>query len=102
MQIAQGAPGANVPAASSLVGHIADSRPRIGRHGNVDGELAQKIAFAVENLNAAVAAVGDIDVALGVGGDAVRRVELAWPLPRSPHDLSQLPFLSTLATRELM
>jgi len=38
--------------------------------GTFDGELAQEIfSLAVEHLDAMVAAVGDIDVALRVGRD---------------------------------
>ena len=60
-----------------LVRYVADRRPRVGRHRHVDGELALEIAVAVEYLNAVIAAVGDVDVALGVGRDRMRRVELA-------------------------
>src|ERR1035441_7837993 len=60
-----------------LVRYVADRRPRVGRHRHVDGELTLEIAVAVEYLNAVIAAVGDVDVALGVGRDRMRRVELA-------------------------
>ena len=56
----------------------------------------------IEYLDAAIAAIGHVDVALGVGGDAVRRIELARPVPGLPHCFTQSPFLSYLATRELM
>jgi hypothetical protein len=36
----------------------------------------QQLSLAVEHLDAPVAAVRNVDVALRVGGDAVRRVEL--------------------------
>jgi len=35
------------------------------------------IALAIENLDAAITAVCDIDIALRIGCDAVRRVEIA-------------------------
>ena len=58
-------------------GFVADHHAGIGRHRHIDGDLAQELAVAVEHLDAPVAAVGDIDIALGVGADAVRRAELA-------------------------
>ncbi len=45
--------------------------------GDVDGDLTEEFSVAVEDLDAAVAAVGYVDVALCVGGDAVRGIELA-------------------------
>ena len=59
------------------VGDFPDRRLGTRRHRHVDADLAQQVAFAVEHLDAAVAAVGDVDIALRVGGDAMRRVELA-------------------------
>lgn len=76
-QIAHGAPGANVPAAriASPAYRRSPAWPR--RHGRVDSELSLKAPLPVEYLNAAVAAVGDIDQAHCIDRDAVRRVELA-------------------------
>src|SRR5713101_1334294 len=56
---------------------VADrgARLRIVRH--VDRELALERPLAVEHLDAPVAAVRDVDVALRIGGDRVRCVELA-------------------------
>ena len=39
---------------------------------------AQKFAVAVEDLDAAVVTVGDIERPAGVGGDVMRRAELAF------------------------
>ena len=104
MQIAHGAPGAKVPERRVRDRRVLPITGRIAvveRH--VDGDRAQELAVAVEDLDAAVEAVGDVDVALRIGGDAVRRVELARLVAaRRPTDFTQLPFLSTLATRELM
>ena len=36
----------------------------------------ERVGLRVDDLDAAVAAIGDVDVALGVVGDGVRRVEL--------------------------
>jgi hypothetical protein len=44
---------------------------------NVELDLVEQGAFAVEHLDAPVGAVGHIDVALGVGGNGMHRVELA-------------------------
>src|SRR5206468_648966 len=44
---------------------------------DVDLHLAHELAALIEHLDAAVAPVGDINVALVVGGNAVRRVELS-------------------------
>src|SRR5439155_25003334 len=59
------------------VGPVADrrTRRRIVRH--IDPYLAQERAVAIEDLDAAIAAVGYIDAASGIRGDAVRRMELA-------------------------
>ena len=70
----------------------------------------QELAVAIEHLDAAVVAVGDVDVVLAVDADVVRRVELAGILvrvrarrcPREPHDFTQFPCLSNLATREFV
>ena len=40
------------------------------------GDLRLEVAVAVEHLDALVAGVGDVDVALRVDRDAVQRVEL--------------------------
>src|SRR5438876_1255677 len=59
------------------VGPVADrrTRRRIVRH--IDPYLAQERAVAIEDLDAAIAAVGYIDVAPGIRGDAMRRMKLA-------------------------
>ncbi len=51
----------------------------IVRH--VDRELPLKVAVRVEHLDAAVAAVGDVDVAAVVAGDRMQNVELSLPRP---------------------
>src|ERR1035438_8152918 len=58
-------------------GLVAHPRVSVGRDGHVDSDLAQKIAFAVEDLDAPVAAIRHVDVPVSVGGNAVRRVELS-------------------------
>jgi hypothetical protein len=58
-------------------GFVADGGAGIGGSGDVDGDLAEKFSFAIENLDAAIAAVGDVDIILCVDGNAVRGVELA-------------------------
>ena len=45
--------------------------------GHIDFDLSQQPALAVEHLDAPIATVRDVDVALRIGGDAVRRIELA-------------------------
>src|SRR5256886_2929931 len=56
---------------------VADGGAGVGGRGNIDCELAEKLSVGIENLDAAVAAVGDINVVLRIDGDAVRDVELA-------------------------
>src|SRR5260370_3556550 len=58
-------------------GLIAYSGAGFGGSGNVDGDLAEEFPVGVEDLDAAIAAIGDVDIVLRVDGDAVRRVELA-------------------------
>ena len=55
--------------------------PIAGRASGVDRYVdlhdAQEFAVAIEDLNPAIAAIRHVDVALRIGGDIVRRVELA-------------------------
>ena len=101
MQIAHGAPGAIVPVGSGRLRADRGARVRINR--NIDRDLPQKFSISVEHLYAAIPAIRHIHISCGVHGDAVRRVELSRARsPGSPQDFSQLPSLSTFATRELM
>ena len=63
--------------ASGGGGFVADGGTSVGWRGHVDGELAEEFSGGVENLDAAVAAVGNINIVLHVDGNAVWRVELA-------------------------
>ena len=73
--------GAAIPGRDAVaVRNRADRRPGARRYGNVDHDLPQELPVRVENLDAAVAAVRDVDVVVCVDGDAVWRVELAWPV----------------------
>src|SRR5262245_42092641 len=56
-------------------GLVPKPRLCIRRHRYVDFDFAQELPVGVEDLNATIPAIGDIDVSLGVGGDTVRRVE---------------------------
>src|SRR5437899_2120507 len=58
-------------------GLVADSGAGIRGNGYVNRELADKFPGSVEDLDAAVAAVGDINVVLCIHCNAVRSVELA-------------------------
>src|SRR5262245_50176756 len=50
---------------------------RDGRLSHVDFDLADELVrLRIDNLDAAIATIGDVDVALGVVGDRVRRVQL--------------------------
>src|SRR5581483_132850 len=58
--------------------HVADRRTRrVTVERNLDYDLAQKLAIAVEDLNATVAAIADVDISLCVGGNRVRGIEFA-------------------------
>src|ERR1700677_3483388 len=91
-----GWPGAdaNGPRRSVLHGSVRRSRSYRSRgcgggrgitHPHVDGgwqryvygDLPQICSIGIENLDAPVAAIGHVDVALRIGRDAVRRIELA-------------------------
>src|SRR5215813_1327772 len=51
---------------------------RVGRHRHAGhADRSEERAVGIEDLDAAVAAVGDVDVAARIGRDTVRRVELA-------------------------
>jgi len=56
---------------------VADGGAGVGIDGNVNGELAKEFSIDVEDLDAAVAAIGDVNVVVPIDGDAVRSVELA-------------------------
>src|SRR5712692_5612018 len=57
-----------------LGGHVANRRTSgVTIEGDLDHDLAEKLAVAVEHLNPPVAAVPDVDVALRIGCDGVRR-----------------------------
>ena len=56
---------------------IADGGTRVGADREVDRDLPQEFSIGVEDLNAAIAAVGDVDVIVRVDADVVRGVELA-------------------------
>ena len=103
MQIAQGAPGAIAWFPLSVVLACCRSRGERSGQKDVDHDLPQEFSFAIEHLDAAVAAVGHIHV-VPRASTAMLCGVLNCPgsLPGSPHDLSQLPFLSTFAMRELM
>src|SRR5262249_56042211 len=47
---------------------------------NVDLHLALEVPVAVEHLDAAIVAVADIDIALGIGGDRMHEIEFAGAL----------------------
>ena len=65
-------------------------------------DLAEILAVSIEYLDAPVAAIGHVDIACIIGGDAMRCIELARTSSRLPQDLTQFPSLSILAIRELM
>src|SRR5256886_10408654 len=63
--------------AGSCRGLVADSRTSVGIDGDIDGELAEKFSIGIEDLDAAVATIGDVDVVVRIDSDAVRGVEVA-------------------------
>ena len=66
------------------VGDRADRRYRGRIEGYVDLDLPQQLALAVEHLDAPVATIRDVDIALRIGRDAVRRREFAGFLAFGP------------------
>jgi len=58
-------------------------------------------AAAVENLNAVIFAIRDVDPAFPVGANIMHDVELSGIGTRSPQDSSNLPSGEYLCTREL-
>jgi hypothetical protein len=63
--------------------------------------LCLEFAVAVEDLDAVVLAVGDIDPAIGVGQMLWTMLNSPSPVPGSPNDISNLPSGEYLCTREL-
>ena len=74
-------------------------RSHRGRRGAFLVPLGLVFAVAVEHLHAMVLAVSDIDQAVVVAGDVVHEVELAGPVPGSPHENSGFPSGAYLCTR---
>src|SRR5215472_2239068 len=58
------------------VGLVADRGPGILIVRHIDLDDILEIALAIEHLNAAIAAIGDINLAGGVGGDGMHCIEL--------------------------
>jgi hypothetical protein len=63
--------------AGALRGTIADGGTRVGADGEIDRDLAEEFSIGVEDLDAAIAAVGDVDIVVRVDANVVRGVELA-------------------------
>ena len=80
-------------AASGGGGFVADGGAGVGIDGNIDRELAEKFSTGVEDLDAAVATIGDVDVVVCIDGDAVRGVELAWLVTRFAPGLEPIAVL---------
>ena len=60
------------------------ARRRVAAHGvgsgnrrHVDGEHAQKLSIGVEHLNAAVAAIADVEIVIAVRDDRMRKAKLS-------------------------
>ena len=79
MHTVQGAPGA-AWSPDRCRRHVPHPRPGVRGNRRLNLNLPQEFAVGIENLNARVAAIGHVDVALRVVGDAMRRVELSRPL----------------------
>jgi len=75
MQIAHGAPA--LPGGGFGARHRAHPRLNSRWHRNVDGDFALELAIRVEHLDAAVAAIAYVDVALGVRRDGVGQIEFS-------------------------
>jgi len=75
-------------------GLVADGGAGVGGNGNVNGIWRRNFPSVSKTWMRAVAAVGDVDIVLRVGGDAVRSVELAGLVAGFSQDFSQLPSLS--------
>jgi hypothetical protein len=50
--------------------------------GRVQENEPLEVASAIEDLDAAIVAIGHVDVVLAIDADVVQRVELAWVLVR--------------------
>src|SRR2546425_4760381 len=79
---ANGPGGAGRHSAGGGGGLVADSGASIGGRGDIDGEFAKEFSVRIENLDAVVAAVGDVNIVLRVDSDAVRSAELAGLIAR--------------------
>src|SRR2546422_4816398 len=74
---ANGPWGAGRHSAGGGGGLVADSGASLGGRGDIDGEFAKEFSVRIENLDAVVAAVGNVNIVLRVDSDAVRSAELA-------------------------
>src|SRR5258708_6934869 len=98
----------NVAADGSGWADLADVTDRLVIVRHVETARAVQVfplrlvfAVAVEDLDPMVLAIRDIDPAVGVAADVVNDVELALPVPGSPHDINNLPSGEHLWTRAL-
>src|SRR5712664_4131250 len=57
-------------------GLVADGGAGVGIDGNIYGDDAKEFSIGVEDLDAAIAAIGDVNVIARIDGDAMRCVEL--------------------------
>jgi hypothetical protein len=60
----------------------ADRWASIAWRGDIDRDLAEKFSVGVKDLDAAIAAVSDVDVVVRVDADVVRRIKLAGLIAR--------------------
>src|SRR6266852_4962895 len=58
-------------------GLVADGGAGVGIDGNIDGDDAKEFSISIEDLDAAVAAVRDVNIVVRIDRDAVRGVVLA-------------------------
>ena len=78
MQSAQGEPGCIVLSGAPGFGRGPIQVCASAGAGTSICYFTQECSIVIEYLNAAIAAIGDIDVALRIRSDAVGRIEFAW------------------------
>lgn len=63
--------------------------------------LRLETPIVVENLDAMVFPVGDIDPSIRIAGNVVRKIDCPGPEPGSPHDMIRFPSGAYLWMRAL-
>src|SRR6476620_2075478 len=75
---------------------VPDRRTSVGIDRDIDDDLAEKCAVAVEHLDAVIAPIRYVDIPLRIHGDAVESAQLPGPVAGFPPRLEPIAVLVDL------